>query len=167
MKGEQGVEGTISPSASWRACDTQCAAAEQPHIAIKSCLFTVCFMPQEAHDPAAIRTAGDTTGLWRQDYKVTAPSLADTTRACGTHWSTLLAIEAMMKRTASVTSQGGFPSFKVAYSCGEEGLCHTEHEPNPAATGRLAGVQWPVCSSVKPRVQQTPGPGSTLAPIFL
>lgn len=31
-----------------------------------------------------------------------------------THWSTLLAMEAMMKRTASVTSQGGLPSFSVA-----------------------------------------------------
>lgn len=32
----------------------------------------------------------------------------------GTHWSTLLAMEAMMKSTASVTSQGGFPSLRVA-----------------------------------------------------
>jgi len=38
----------------------------------------------------------------------------ETSGVANTHWSTLLAMEAMMKRTASVTSQGGFPSFRVA-----------------------------------------------------
>lgn len=33
-----------------------------------------------------------------------------------THGSTLLAMEAMINRTASVTSHGGFPSFRVEYS---------------------------------------------------
>lgn len=46
--------------------------------------------------------------------KPQGPGGAHGRRAAGTHWSTLLAMEAMMKRTASVTSQGGFPSFSVA-----------------------------------------------------
>lgn len=33
-----------------------------------------------------------------------------------THGSTLFAIAAMIKRTASVTSQGGLPSFRVEYN---------------------------------------------------
>lgn len=37
-----------------------------------------------------------------------------------THGLTLLAMAAIMKSTASVTSQGGFPSFRVAYSCRRE-----------------------------------------------
>lgn len=41
-------------------------------------------------------------------------ALTDKSGMVNTHWSTLLAMEAMMKRTASVTSQGGFPSFRVA-----------------------------------------------------
>ena len=41
-------------------------------------------------------------------------ALTDMSRMVNTHWSTLLAMDAIMKRTASVTSQGGLPSFRVA-----------------------------------------------------
>lgn len=37
-------------------------------------------------------------------------------RLIDTHGSTLFAIAAMIKRTASVTSQGGLPSFRVEYN---------------------------------------------------
>lgn len=71
------------------------------------------------------------------------PSVSSPGRFWDSYGSTLLAMAAMMKRTASVTSQDGLPSFSVEYNCRQTAGCQNgglQKGPNDRGGGRPGGT---------------------------